>query len=43
MTTLCMSHKENEKYGFKEYIKVVSKLKLKNKASSNEELISEVH
>jgi hypothetical protein len=38
-----MSHKENEKYGFKEYIKVVSKLKLKNKASSNEELISEVH
>jgi hypothetical protein len=43
MTTLHVSHIENEKCGLKEYIKVVSKLKLKNKASSNEELISEVH
>jgi hypothetical protein len=39
MTTLCLSHIENEKCGFKKYIKVVSKEKLKNKASSNEELI----
>jgi hypothetical protein len=38
-----VSHIENEKCGLKEYIKVVSKLKLKNKASSNEELINEVH
>jgi hypothetical protein len=43
MTTLCLSHKQNENYGFKKYIKVVSKLKLKNKASSNEELINEMH
>jgi len=25
MTTLCLSHKENEKRGFKKYINVVSK------------------
>jgi hypothetical protein len=43
MTTLCLSHRENEKCEVKKYIKVVSKLKLKNKASSNEKLISEVH
>jgi len=38
-----VSHIENEKCGLKEYIKVVSKLKIKNKTSSNEKLISEVH
>jgi hypothetical protein len=43
MTTLRVSHIENEKCGLKEYIKVVSKLKIKNKTSSNEKLISEVH
>jgi len=43
MTTLCLSHRENEKCGLKKYIKVVSKNKNKNKASSNEELIIEVH
>jgi hypothetical protein len=32
-----------KKCGFKKYIKVVSKWKIKNKASSNEKLISEVH
>jgi hypothetical protein len=42
MTTLCLSKKENEKCGLKKYVKIVSKLKLKNKASSNEEFISEV-
>ncbi len=43
MTTLCLSHKENENCGFKEYIKVASKLKKKKKASSNENLINAVH
>jgi hypothetical protein len=43
MTTLCLSHRKNENCGLKEYIKVVSKLKLKSKASSNEESISEMH
>jgi hypothetical protein len=38
-----LSHKENEKRELKKYVKVVSKLKLKNKESSNEELINEVH
>jgi hypothetical protein len=32
-----------KKCGFKKYIKVVSKLKLKNKSSSNEKIISEMH
>jgi hypothetical protein len=43
MTTLCLSHTKNEKCGFKKYVKVMSKEKLKNKASSNEKFISEVH
>jgi hypothetical protein len=44
MTTLCLSHIENEKCGFKKYIKVVSKKKKEKKESSlNEQLISEVH
>jgi hypothetical protein len=43
VTTLYLSHKENKKYGLRKYIKVMSKYKLRNKASSNEELISEVH
>jgi hypothetical protein len=42
MTTLCLSHRENEKCGFKKHAKIVSKEK-KKKASSNEEFISEVH
>jgi hypothetical protein len=32
-----------EKCGFKKYVKVMSKLKIKNKASSNENFINEVH
>jgi hypothetical protein len=43
MTTLCLSHKENEKRGLKKNVKIVSKFKIKNKASSNEKIISEVH
>jgi hypothetical protein len=35
MTTLHLSHKENEKCGFKEYVKVMSKYSKINKASSN--------
>jgi hypothetical protein len=31
MTTLHVSHKENEKCGLEKYIKVLSKWKLKNK------------
>jgi hypothetical protein len=42
MTTLCLSHKENVKCGFKKIIKVVSKYKVKIKSSSNEIFISEV-
>jgi hypothetical protein len=42
MTTLHLSHKENEKCEFEKFIKLVSKLKLKNKASSDEELITEM-
>jgi hypothetical protein len=34
---------ENEKCGLKKKVKVVSKLKLKNKTSSNEKIISEMH
>jgi len=30
MMTLCLSHIENEKCGFKNYVIVLSKLKLKN-------------
>jgi hypothetical protein len=41
MTTICLSHKENEKCAFKKYIKILSKYKYKT--SSNEELINEVH
>jgi hypothetical protein len=36
MTTLHSSQRENEKCGLHKYIKVVSKLKIKNKTSSNE-------
>jgi hypothetical protein len=43
MITLHLSHIKNEKCGLKKNVKVVSKLKLKNKASWNEEVISEVH
>ncbi len=43
MTTLHLSHIKNKKCGFKKYVKVMSKLKLKNKTSSNEECINEVH
>jgi hypothetical protein len=43
MITLHLSHRKNEKCGLKKYVKVVSKLKLKNKTSWNEEFISEVH
>jgi hypothetical protein len=39
MTTLHLSLKENEKCGLKKYVKI----KIKNKASSNEKIISEVH
>ncbi len=31
MTTLCLSHIESEKCGFKNYVIVLSKLKLKNR------------
>ncbi len=31
MITLCLSHTENEKCGFKKYVIVISKLKFKNK------------
>jgi hypothetical protein len=41
MTTFCLSHRKNEKCGLKNNFKVVSKLK--NKASSNEEFICEMH
>jgi hypothetical protein len=41
MRTLLLSHRENEKCGFKKYIKVMSKKKFQFK--SNEESISEVH
>jgi hypothetical protein len=43
MTTLCLSHNKNEKNGLQEYVKVVSKLKLKSKTSSNEKFMNEVH
>ncbi len=43
MTTLFLSHRENKKYELKKCIKVVSKYKKIYIASSNEELISEVH
>jgi len=43
MITLHLSHIKNEKCGLKKYVEVVSKLKLKNKTSWNEEFISEVH
>ncbi len=43
MITLRLSHKENEKCGLKKYVKVVSKLKLKNKASLIEEFTTKVH
>jgi hypothetical protein len=43
MTTQCLSHQKNEKCGLRKYVKVVSKYKLKNKVSSNEEFINEVH
>jgi hypothetical protein len=43
MTTLHLSHNKSEKCGLKKYVKVVSKLKLKNKTSSNEEFMNEVH
>jgi hypothetical protein len=43
MTTSRLSHRKNEKCGLKKYVKVMSKLKLKNKASSNEEFISQMH
>jgi hypothetical protein len=43
MTTLHLSHKENEKCGFKKYAKVESKNNFKNKESSNEEFISVMH
>jgi hypothetical protein len=39
MTTLCLSHRKNEKFKIKKYDKVMSKLKLKNKASANENLL----
>jgi hypothetical protein len=32
-----------EKCGFKKYVKVMSKLKIKNFGSSNENFINEVH
>jgi hypothetical protein len=31
MITLCLSHIENENCGFKKYVIVISKLKLKNR------------
>jgi hypothetical protein len=43
MTTLRLSHRKNEKCGLKRYVKVVLTLKIKNKTSSNEESINEVH
>jgi len=43
MATLRLPHKENEKCELKKYVKVVSKLKLKNKTSSNEKIINEMH
>jgi hypothetical protein len=43
MTTLCLSHRKNEKYKLKKYVKVMSKLKLKNKASSNEKFVTKMH
>jgi hypothetical protein len=43
MTTLCLSHRKNEKCELKKYVKVISKNKNKNKTSSNEKFISEVH
>jgi hypothetical protein len=35
MTTLHLLHRKNEKCGLKKYVKVISKLKLKNKTSSS--------
>jgi hypothetical protein len=43
MTTLCLSHRKNEKCGLKGYVKIVLTLKGKKKTSSNEESINEVH
>jgi len=43
MTTLCLSHRKNEKCELKKYVKVTSKKFIKKKSSSNEEFINEVH
>ncbi len=43
MTTLHLSHIKNDKCGFKNYVQIMSKKKVKKKASSNEEFISEMH
>jgi hypothetical protein len=39
MITLHLSHIKNEKCGLKKYVKVVSKLKLKNKAYEMKNLL----
>jgi len=43
MTTLCLSHRKNEKCGLKEYVKIVSTKQILNETSSNEKFISGLH
>jgi hypothetical protein len=43
MITIHLSQRKNEKCGLKKYVKVVSKLKIKNKTSSKKLFINEVH
>jgi hypothetical protein len=39
MATLCLSHRKNEKYGLKKYVKSI---RIKDKTTSNENFINEV-
>jgi hypothetical protein len=43
MTTICLSHRQNEKCGLQKICQSSVKIKINNKKSSNEEFIIEMH
>jgi hypothetical protein len=43
MTTICLSHRQNEKCGLQKICQSSVKIKINNKKSSNEKFIIEMH